>query len=65
VDTLKGVGPFTVFAPTDAAFAKLPAAVIQDLLKPENKGKLQGILTYHVVGYPEAKPIFDYEALDL
>ncbi len=49
VDTLKGVGPFTVFAPTDAAFAKLPAAVVQDLLKPENKGKLQGILTYHVV----------------
>jgi len=49
VDTLKGVGPFTVFAPTDAAFAQFPAAVIQDLLKPENKGKLQGILTYHVV----------------
>jgi uncharacterized surface protein with fasciclin (FAS1) repeats len=49
VDTLKGAGPFTVFAPTDAAFAKFPAAVIQDLLKPENKGKLQGILTYHVV----------------
>lgn len=49
VDTLKGAGPFTVFAPTDAAFARFPAAVIQDLLKPENKGKLQGILTYHVV----------------
>jgi uncharacterized surface protein with fasciclin (FAS1) repeats len=49
VDTLKGVRPLTVFAPTDAAFAKLPAAVVQDLLKPENKGKLQGILTYHVV----------------
>lgn len=49
VDTLKGAGPFTVFAPTDAAFAQFPAAVIQDLLKPENKGKLQGILTYHVV----------------
>ena len=49
VDTLKSVGPFTVFAPTDAAFARIPAAVIQDLLKPENKLKLQGILTYHVV----------------
>jgi uncharacterized surface protein with fasciclin (FAS1) repeats len=49
VDTLKGAGPFTVFAPTDAAFAQFPAAVIEDLLKPENKGKLQGILTYHVV----------------
>jgi uncharacterized surface protein with fasciclin (FAS1) repeats len=49
VDTLKSVGPFTVFAPTDAAFAKFPSAVIQDLLKPENKAKLQGILTYHVV----------------
>jgi uncharacterized surface protein with fasciclin (FAS1) repeats len=52
VDTLKGKGPFTVFAPTDAAFAKLPPATLQDLLKPENKAKLQGILTYHVVaGY--------------
>ena len=49
VDTLKSAGPFTVFAPTDAAFAKLPAAVIEDLLKPENKVKLQGILTYHVI----------------
>ena len=49
VDTLKSEGPFTVFAPTDAAFAKIPAAVIEDLLKPENKVKLQGILTYHVV----------------
>ena len=49
VDTLKGAGPFTVFAPTDAAFAQFPAAVIQDLLKPESKAKLQGILTYHVV----------------
>ncbi|QDU92387.1 fasciclin domain-containing protein [Lignipirellula cremea] len=49
VDTLKGVGPFTVFAPTDAAFAQLPTGVIQDLLEPENKSKLQGILTYHVV----------------
>jgi uncharacterized surface protein with fasciclin (FAS1) repeats len=49
VDTLKGKGPFTVFAPTDAAFAKLPAGTVESLLKPENKGKLTAILTYHVV----------------
>jgi len=49
VDTLKGTGPFTVFAPTDEAFAKLPQATLADLLKPENKAKLQRILTYHVV----------------
>ena len=49
VDTLKGKGPFTVFAPTDAAFAKLPGGTLDDLLKPENKEKLKGILTYHVV----------------
>jgi uncharacterized surface protein with fasciclin (FAS1) repeats len=49
VDTLKGSGPFTVFAPTDAAFAKLPAGTLKDLLKPENKAKLVAILTYHVV----------------
>ncbi len=49
VDTLKGEGPFTVFAPTDAAFAKLPAGTVEDLLKPENKEKLTAILTYHVV----------------
>jgi uncharacterized surface protein with fasciclin (FAS1) repeats len=49
VDTLKGKGPFTVFAPTDEAFAKLPSGALQDLLKPENKQKLQRILTYHVV----------------
>jgi uncharacterized surface protein with fasciclin (FAS1) repeats len=49
VDTLKGPGPFTVFAPTDEAFAKLPAGTLTDLLKPENKAKLQSILTYHVV----------------
>lgn len=49
VETLKGDGPFTVFAPTDAAFAKLPAGTVETLLKPENKGKLAGILTYHVV----------------
>ncbi|MGB8314736.1 MAG: fasciclin domain-containing protein [Aestuariivirga sp.] len=49
VDTLKGAGPFTVFAPTDEAFAKLPAGTVEDLLKPENKAKLVSILTYHVV----------------
>lgn len=49
VDTLKGKGPFTVFAPTDAAFAKLPAGTVENLLKPENKAKLTAILTYHVV----------------
>jgi uncharacterized surface protein with fasciclin (FAS1) repeats len=49
VETLKGKGPFTVFAPTDEAFAKLPAGALQDLLKPENKEKLQRVLTYHVV----------------
>ena len=49
VNTLKGPGPFTVFAPTDEAFAALPAGTIDDLLKPENKAKLQRILTYHVV----------------
>ena len=49
VETLKGEGPFTVFAPTDEAFAKLPEGTVQDLLKPENKEKLTAILTYHVV----------------
>ncbi len=49
VTTLKGAGPFTVFAPTDAAFAKLPAGTVDTLLKPENKKTLQAILTYHVV----------------
>lgn len=49
VDTLKGQGPFTVFAPTDEAFAKLPAGTVDDLLKPENKDKLVAVLTYHVV----------------
>lgn len=49
VDTLKGSGPFTVFAPTDAAFAKLPEGTVATLLKPENKAKLIAILTYHVV----------------
>jgi uncharacterized surface protein with fasciclin (FAS1) repeats len=50
VDTLKGKGPFTVFAPTDEAFAKLPAGTLDELIKPENKEKLQRLLTYHVVG---------------
>jgi uncharacterized surface protein with fasciclin (FAS1) repeats len=49
VDTLKGKGPFTVFAPTDEAFAKLPAGTLENLMKPENKEKLVAILTYHVV----------------
>jgi uncharacterized surface protein with fasciclin (FAS1) repeats len=49
VETLQGKGPFTVFAPTNAAFAKLPAGTVEDLLKPENKDKLVAILTYHVV----------------
>jgi transforming growth factor-beta-induced protein len=49
VDTMKSPGPFTVFAPTDEAFAKLPAGTVEELIKPENKAKLTGILTYHVV----------------
>src|SRR6478735_7486026 len=49
VATLKGPGPFTVFAPTDEAFAKLPAGTVENLLKPENKAKLRRVLTYHVV----------------
>lgn len=48
VETLKGEGPFTVFAPTNEAFAKLPAGTVEDLLKPENKEKLRAILLYHV-----------------
>lgn len=48
-NTLKGQGPFTVFAPTDSAFAKLPAGTVENLLKPENKDQLTAILTYHVV----------------
>jgi uncharacterized surface protein with fasciclin (FAS1) repeats len=56
VETLKGPGPFTVFAPTDAAFAKLPPGTLETLLKPENKEKLQAILKYHVLAgkYPAA-----------
>lgn len=49
IETLKGKGPFTVFAPTDEAFAKLPAGTVENLLKPENKEKLIAVLTYHVV----------------
>ena len=49
VETLQGPGPFTVFAPTDAAFAALPAGTVETLLKPENQAKLAGVLTYHVV----------------
>lgn len=49
VETLKGEGPFTVFAPTDAAFAKLPAGTVESLLQPENRDQLVAILTYHVV----------------
>jgi uncharacterized surface protein with fasciclin (FAS1) repeats len=57
VDTLKGKGPFTVFAPTDEAFAKLPKGTVETLLKPENKKKLASILTYHVAAgrYDAAK----------
>ena len=49
VETLQGPGPFTVFAPTDEAFAKLPPGTVEELLKPENKAKLGAILTYHVI----------------
>src|SRR5215468_408298 len=49
VDTLKSAGPFTVFAPTNDAFTKLPAGTVDTLLKPENKAKLTGVLTYHVL----------------
>lgn len=48
-DTLKGPGPFTIFAPTDAAFAKLPPGALDNLLKPQNQAKLQGLLRYHLV----------------
>lgn len=58
VTTLSGKGPFTVFAPTNAAFEKLPKGTVETLLKPENKAMLQGILTYHVVsGKMNAKDI--------
>ncbi len=58
IETLKGDGPFTVFAPTDAAFAKLPAGTVESLLEPENKDQLIAILTYHVVaGKVKAKQV--------
>src|SRR5882724_10204880 len=60
VDTLSGTGPFTVFAPTNAAFAKLPPGTVESLLKPENKDKLVAVLTYHVVaGRMSAKDLMD------
>jgi uncharacterized surface protein with fasciclin (FAS1) repeats len=60
VDTLSGSGPFTVFAPTNAAFAKLPPGTVENLLKPENKDKLVAVLTYHVVpGRMSAKDLMD------
>src|SRR5215475_13220570 len=60
VETLQGPGPFTVFAPTNAAFAKLPAGTVDSLLKPEMKAKLTGVLTYHVVpGRLSAKDLMD------
>lgn len=60
VDTLKGPGPFTVFAPTNAAFEKLPAGTVDNLVKPENKAMLTKILTYHVVaGKLDAKTLMD------
>ncbi len=64
VDTLKGKGPFTVFAPTNAAFAKLPPETLQDLLKPENKDQFAAILLYHVhVG--DAVPAADVKTMSL
>jgi uncharacterized surface protein with fasciclin (FAS1) repeats len=60
VDTLSGPGPFTVFAPTNEAFAKLPPGTVESLLKPENKNKLVSVLTYHVVpGRMSAKDLMD------
>src|SRR6185312_1665039 len=62
VETLKGTGPFTVFAPTDAAFAKLPPGAVEDLLKPENREKLRAVLTYHVAaGRDDAKDLMSRE----
>ena len=64
VDTLSGPGPFTVFAPTNAAFAKLPAGTVDTLVKPENKATLTTILTYHVVpGRVSAADLSDGQAL--
>ena len=64
VDTLSGPGPFTVFAPTNAAFAKLPAGTVDTLLKPENKAQLTAVLTYHVVpGRISASQLTDGQTL--
>ncbi len=66
IETLKGKGKFTVFAPTDEAFAKLPAGTVEDLLKPENKEKLKAILLYHVVsGQVEAKKVVKLNGKDV
>ena len=63
IETLKGEGPFTVFAPTDEAFAKLPEGTVENLLKPENKEKLIAILTYHVVpGKVLAKDVVKFDS---
>ena len=63
VETLQGKGPFTVFAPTDEAFAKLPKGTVEELLKPENKEKLTSVLTYHVVpGKVMAKDVLKLES---
>ncbi|TMN82713.1 MULTISPECIES: fasciclin domain-containing protein [unclassified Pseudoalteromonas] len=63
VDTLKGKGPFTIFAPTDAAFSKLPDGTVEMLLKPENKDKLTTVLTYHVVaGKVMAKDVVNLDS---
>jgi uncharacterized surface protein with fasciclin (FAS1) repeats len=65
VDTLSGPGPFTVFAPTNTAFGKLPAGTVDTLLKPENKDKLAAVLTYHVVpGRLTAKDIWEWAKKD-
>jgi uncharacterized surface protein with fasciclin (FAS1) repeats len=64
VKTLKGDGPFTVFAPTDAAFAKLPKGTLESLLKPENKGTLANILTYHVVAGSSQQGCQHFECKD-
>jgi len=61
VETLEGPGPFTVFAPTNEAFAKLPAGAVDNLLKPENKDKLTAVLTYHVVsGKIDSKTLMEW-----
>jgi len=63
IETLKGDGPFTVFAPTDEAFSKIPSATLSELLQPENRAKLTAILTYHVVsGKVSAAEVTDLES---